>query len=219
MAEIPQGTPLPDALPVLSRGKHKTPARGACFMEYTSVLAGEAFTDSPRCVDPELASVLRTVNDNTSDAERTHLVPLLGRAIGLAVARPAGRPVGRAALRASASERRLRRQELARYADATRRLRHGVSARFIAAVGCSPSAATRMWRGWEEEVCWLFWDLMDRPTPLEEAPDVTRRLLDRLVLLHECYEQTMRDLGLPRLMPVVAGAPADTTTEVAPSAV
>jgi hypothetical protein len=215
MAEIRQGTPLPDALPVLSRGKHKSPARGACFMEYTSVLAGEAFTDAPRCVDPELASVLRTVNDNTSDAERAHLVPLLGRAIGLAVERP----VGRVTLRGPAWERRLRRQELARYADVTRRLRHGVSARFIAAVGCSPSAATRMWRGWEEEVCWLFWDLMGKPTPLEEAPDATRRLFDRLVLLHECYEQTMRDLGLPRLMPVVLGAPADTTPEAAPSAV
>ena len=30
----------PTSMPVLSRGKHSNPARGACFMEYTSVLAG-----------------------------------------------------------------------------------------------------------------------------------------------------------------------------------
>ena len=81
----------PTSMPVLSRGKHSNPSRGACFMEYTSILAGEAFSDAPRCVDPELASVLRSVNDNTPNAERARLVPLLGRAIGLAVERPPGR--------------------------------------------------------------------------------------------------------------------------------
>jgi len=32
---------LPDMLPVLSRGKHRRPRKGACFMELASYLAGE----------------------------------------------------------------------------------------------------------------------------------------------------------------------------------
>ena len=30
----------PDGVPVLSRGKHRSPRRGACFMEFASFLAG-----------------------------------------------------------------------------------------------------------------------------------------------------------------------------------
>lgn len=195
---MPQNRPalaLPTSMPVLSRGKHRDPARGACFMEYTSVLAGESFTDAPRCVDPELASVLRSVNDNTSNAERARLVPFLGRAIGLAVERPAGR----GGLRRPSAERRAHREELARYAYRTTQLRRGVTDRFIAAVGCGPSEATLVWRGWEEEVCWLFWDLMSKPTRLDGTDAHVERLVERLALLHECYEQTMQELGLPRL--------------------
>ena len=185
----------PTSMPVLSRGKHSNPSRGACFMEYTSVLAGESFSDAPRCVDPELASVLRSVNDNTPNAERARLVPLLGRAIGLAVERPAGRT----GLRRRSPERRLHRQEMGVYALRTAQLRRGVTERFTAAVGCAPSEATRVWRGWEEEVCWLFWDLMSKPTRVDGTQAHAERLVERLVLLHECYEQTMLDLGLPRL--------------------
>jgi hypothetical protein len=206
---------VPAGMPVLSRGKHRNPARGACFMEYTAMLAGEPITDAPGCVDAELAAVLRGANDKLSDDDRPLLVPLLGRAVGLTVGPP---PTGRRWSR-TASARRQGREERTRYLSQTLRLRRAASRRFMTAVGSVPSSATSTWSGCGEEVSWLFWDLMDRPTPLEKAPDVTRRLLDRLVLLHECYEQTMRDLGLPRLMPVVAGAPADTTPEVAPSAV
>jgi hypothetical protein len=190
---------LPTSMPVLSRGKHSNPSRGACFMEYTSVLAGESFSDAPRCVDPELASVLRSVNDNIPNAERGRLVPLLGRAIGLAVERPPGRKGLHKGLRRSSAERRLRRQAMGIYALRTAQLRRGVTGRFVAAVGCAPSEATRVWRGWEEEVCWLFWDLMGKPTRVDGTDQHAERLVERLVLLHECYEQTMRELGLPRL--------------------
>src|SRR3712207_1029144 len=61
-AEI-RAMPLPDAMPVLRRGRHKNQSRGACFMEYTALLAGEPFTDEPLCVDGELAAVLRGAND------------------------------------------------------------------------------------------------------------------------------------------------------------
>src|SRR4051794_18037001 len=79
---------IPDLLPVLSRGKHKNPSKGACFLEYTSLLAGERFSDSPACVDGELAAVLRHANDLLADADRPRLVPLLGRAVGLVVPPP-----------------------------------------------------------------------------------------------------------------------------------
>ena len=75
---------IPDSLPVLGRGRHRSPVRGACFLEYTSLLAGEPFSDAPHCVDRELAAVLRHANDVLSDADRPRLLPLLGRAIGLA---------------------------------------------------------------------------------------------------------------------------------------
>src|SRR3954451_22621426 len=88
-------TGMPSSLPVLGHGKHRDPARGACFMEYTSVLAGEAFSGAPVCVDPELAAVLRGANDLLADAQRPLLLPFLGRAIGLVVIAPDGRPDGR----------------------------------------------------------------------------------------------------------------------------
>ena len=89
---------IPDSLPVLGRGRHRSPARGACFLEYTALLAGEAFSDAPHCVDGELAAVLRHANDVLSDAHRPRLLPLLGRAIGLA-ARDAARLRSEAARR------------------------------------------------------------------------------------------------------------------------
>ena len=58
---------LPDGIPVLSRGHHRTPRRGACFMELASVLAGERWSDHPACTHPLLAELARLVNDDTSD--------------------------------------------------------------------------------------------------------------------------------------------------------
>jgi hypothetical protein len=63
-------------LPVLTAGQHLVPEDGACLMEYTSVLAGERFTDRPRCTDPVVASLARLVNDATSDHARHRLAPL-----------------------------------------------------------------------------------------------------------------------------------------------
>src|SRR4051812_50201235 len=79
---------VPDLMPVLSRGKHKDPSRGACFLEYTALLAGEPFSDEPACVDRELAAVLRRANDLLKDGDRPRLLALLGRAVGLAIAPP-----------------------------------------------------------------------------------------------------------------------------------
>lgn len=74
----------PDLMPVLARGKHRNPRRGACFMEFASLLAGERFSDHPRCTHPVLASVARLVNDYTSDEGRSALAPHVPSVIGTA---------------------------------------------------------------------------------------------------------------------------------------
>ena len=159
---------IPDSLPVLSRGRHRSAARGACFLEYTSLLAGEPFGDAPRCVDGELAAVLRHANDVLSAADRPRLVPLLGRAIGLV-------------------------------APDAARLRRDVARRLVSAVGYRPTDLE--WRrfGGGLDVDRLFWSLMLEPVPVSTSAAWLDRLLDRLDLLHACYEGALA---------VPAGTPA-----------
>lgn len=52
-------------------------------MEYASFLAGERWTDHPRCTHPLLAGVARCVNDHISDTARPRLVALIPSVIGL----------------------------------------------------------------------------------------------------------------------------------------
>jgi hypothetical protein len=73
----------PTLLPMLSRGKHRSPRKGACFMEFASLLAGERWSDHPPCTHPLLSAVARHVNDYTSDAGRPQLVELIPSVIGL----------------------------------------------------------------------------------------------------------------------------------------
>ncbi len=73
----------PDVLPILSRGKHRSPRKGACFMELASYLAGERWSDHPACTHPLLASLARHVNDRTSDAARPRLAALIPSVVGL----------------------------------------------------------------------------------------------------------------------------------------
>jgi hypothetical protein len=75
------GPPL--LLPILSRGKHRNPRKGACFMELASVLAGERWSDHPHCTHPLLAALARGVNDYTSDDGRQRLAGLIPSVIGL----------------------------------------------------------------------------------------------------------------------------------------
>jgi hypothetical protein len=74
---------VPDLVPTLTRGKHRNPRKGACFMELASYLAGERWTDHPRCTHPLLGYLARLVNDHTSDDGRGHLVELVPAVIGL----------------------------------------------------------------------------------------------------------------------------------------
>lgn len=74
----------PELMPVLSRGKHRNPRRGACFMEMASFLAGERWSDHPACTHPLLAHLARLVNDSVTDPLRSRLIPLIPSVIGLA---------------------------------------------------------------------------------------------------------------------------------------
>ncbi len=83
-----KGTPStagdsPMLMPVLGRGKHRSPRSGACFMEYASYLAGERWSDHPACTHPTLAALARLVNDCSSDAARGELVTLIPSVVGL----------------------------------------------------------------------------------------------------------------------------------------
>jgi len=80
---VPAAPLTPDFLPILSRGRHRRPAKGACFMELASFLAGERWSDHPRCTHPLLGTLARAVNDQTSDPERGKLAPLIPEVIGL----------------------------------------------------------------------------------------------------------------------------------------
>ena len=72
-----------DHMPILSRGRHRNPKRGACFMELASYLAGERWSDHPACTHPLLAALARLVNDNTGDENRGKLIQLVPSIIGL----------------------------------------------------------------------------------------------------------------------------------------
>jgi hypothetical protein len=74
---------VPELIPQLSPGKHRSPRNGACFMELASYLAGERWSDHPACTHPLVAALARLVNDYTSDAGRGRLVGLVPSVIGL----------------------------------------------------------------------------------------------------------------------------------------
>lgn len=81
--EVSAAARMPDLVPVLSRGRHRNPRRGACFMEMASFLAGERWSDHPTCTHPLLAALARQVNDSISDAGRPQLAGLIPSVIGL----------------------------------------------------------------------------------------------------------------------------------------
>jgi hypothetical protein len=72
-----------DGLPRLAAGSHWGPRSGACFMEYASFLAGERWSDEPKCTDPSLALLARAVNDECGDDERQRLLPLVPTVVGV----------------------------------------------------------------------------------------------------------------------------------------
>ena len=76
-------TAIPDLVPTLSAGRHRSARKGACFMEFASYLAGEPWSDHPSCTDPVLATLARAVNDTMHDDRRGELITDIPRVIGL----------------------------------------------------------------------------------------------------------------------------------------
>ncbi|HET7800108.1 MAG TPA: hypothetical protein VFL38_06780 [Humibacillus xanthopallidus] len=74
---------VPDGVPVLSRGRHRNPRRGACFMEMASFLAGERWSDHPTCTHPVLATLARCVNDMLDDTSRQRIALMIPEVVGL----------------------------------------------------------------------------------------------------------------------------------------
>ena len=69
----------------LNSGNHSSPEEGHCLLEVVSMFAGEAFGDSPACVDPVLRSFGIGWNDGMrSDAERAQIKQYIVRLVGTA---------------------------------------------------------------------------------------------------------------------------------------
>jgi hypothetical protein len=92
MREVDILPSAPDGMPVLSRGRHISAEEGACLMEYVSVLAGEPFSDNPRCVDPLLVRLSWAVNDCSVEPVRARLAEFAPRLIGTRTNNPASAP-------------------------------------------------------------------------------------------------------------------------------
>ena len=62
----------------LGYGNHENIHEGSCIMEAASYVAGEPWSDHPKCVCLVISTFLRTWNDSLSDEERNSLLlPLL----------------------------------------------------------------------------------------------------------------------------------------------
>lgn len=141
---------MPDSVPVLSRGKHRNPRKGACFMEFASLLAGEPWSDHPDCTHPLLAALARDVNDHIGDEARREIAPLVPEVIGLNLHDPSidallAREVALAALPiASAERQRVAAVGLLRCEQVLNELEgrpaDHVSARVESALECVPDA-------------------------------------------------------------------------------
>jgi hypothetical protein len=82
----------------LSRGAHRKPADGVCVMELASMLAGERFRDTPRCVCPVIRAFLRAYNDAIDDRRRQDLYGFAAASVGTAGDRAASNERARACM-------------------------------------------------------------------------------------------------------------------------
>jgi hypothetical protein len=159
------------------------------------MLAGEPFSDSPACVDRELAAVLRHANDLLADGDRPRLVPLLGRAVGLVVRPPAGADgwpptPGRTADQVDDAVSALARTTVA--------VHRRVAGLFLGAIGYAPTEAELREYDEGRDLDRFFWFLMQRPFAVPTSLQYIGRLVERLVLLHECFEDALAELGTRR---------------------
>jgi hypothetical protein len=71
----------------LEAGSHDSPRDGVCIVELASVIAGEPFSDHPRCVCKVIAAFLRSWNVRASHSARQRLLPYAQRVVGSRAAR------------------------------------------------------------------------------------------------------------------------------------
>jgi hypothetical protein len=71
----------------LAPGSHSSPREGVCVVELASLMAGEKFSDHPRCVCDVIAAFLRSLNDRVGHSDRQRLRPYAGRVVGSRAAR------------------------------------------------------------------------------------------------------------------------------------
>lgn len=157
----------PDLVPVLSRGKHRNPRKGACFMELASFLAGERWSDHPDCTHPLLAALARDVNDHLGDDARPQIAALIPDVIGLDLRDPAidarlTREVALAALPIVSAERQgvtavglLRCERVLNELDGLPP--DHLSARVVAALAEVPHA-----HKWARDFCRMGWGRHDK---------------------------------------------------------
>jgi hypothetical protein len=93
----------------IRKGRHDSPARGACVMELASMLAGEPFDDHPESVCPVIAGFLRGYNDLLPDGDHDELYPYAALVVGTAAPRRVRRARARTLLEWADGGRRRRR--------------------------------------------------------------------------------------------------------------
>jgi hypothetical protein len=72
---------VPDSLPHLSSGAHRSGSGDLCAMEAASWLSGRDQTDHPECVDTDLAAFLRGANDRLPNEPRQRLWSYIYRSL------------------------------------------------------------------------------------------------------------------------------------------
>ena len=194
---------VPDGLPVLSGGSHDDPTKGACFMEYVSVLAGEPWSDSPKCVEHGLAVVMQNINDTATDDNRHLLVPLLGRSIGLAPAPYKELPLNMIWMTLLIEEQmKVQREHAAdkrRYEEQSMILRKRAWQRFGTKVS-SPYNVDEV----TSEPAGYFVRLTEAAARARYIPESRSNdayialMVEWARRLHEAYEEAMEDLGWSR---------------------
>ena len=69
----------------LTKGYHRAKTPGEwCLMEAAAYIAGESWTDHPKCVSPVLTSYGVALNDSWDDDQRQKLIPFIPRLLGTA---------------------------------------------------------------------------------------------------------------------------------------
>jgi hypothetical protein len=139
--------------------------------------------------------VLRHANDLLADADRPRLVPLLGRAVGLVVRPPTSADGWAPAPGMTADQLD---DSVGAYARTTVALHRRVASLFLAAIGYEPRQAEMREYDEGRDLDRLFWFLMQRPVAVPTSLQYIGRLVERLVLLHECFEDALAELGARR---------------------